>query len=96
MEIGGHPRVIRVFCDFPAAKTGLIAGDLILSVNDVDSRVQGALSVDRPGLVFDAMVERNGAILHLTLVAVQHPALTHGSHVPDAVLRDELERAMGR
>ena len=75
VEIGSHPRVGRVYCDYPAARAGIVAGDLILSVNDVDSRVSGVLSADRPGLVFDVVIERDEAVLYFTLVAVQHPAL---------------------
>ena len=75
VEIGDHPRVKRVYCDSPAAKGGLMPGDLILRVNEMDSRMPGAFSVERPGLVLDVVVERDGVVQNFTLISVQHPAL---------------------
>ena len=70
----GHPKVVKVYCSFPAHQAGLRVGDVLLSANNTDTRTTiGVLSADRVGVKLDLTIARNGEIQSLVLVAVAHP-----------------------
>lgn len=68
-----HPKIEAVYCDSPAEKAGLKKGDVLLTVNGVDSRQPGILAAKRPGMSFHIRVQRAGEILDYTVRSIPRP-----------------------
>lgn len=68
-----YPVVQTVDQDSPAAKVGIAAGDVILSVNGTDGRDPKGL-LGEPGKVFVIRVRRDAAVREFTVRSGQAPA----------------------
>ncbi|MYK69444.1 MAG: PDZ domain-containing protein [Gammaproteobacteria bacterium] len=77
----GYPRLIRVYCGYPAHEAGLRAGDLILAVNGRDARQPRVISAGRPGTVLEVRIQRDEEVLEFTVVSVRRPQTEDGESV---------------
>ena len=96
-----YPRVASVEPGSPAARAGLMAGDRLLTIRNVDLRRQALEALDlnvllRPGAIVPVRIDRAGAIRQMTVAITARPAtFAPGTRVQMLSISPEPPRSAG-